>query len=302
MLFLGKTLFNMDDKSKYIQYFIFKSEEEFEFPIQKTLMEDGWFCCLRVGCITVEFNYKTYTITANEREMIYFFVNEGMFFNIISGSPDFQLDVISINHTCLTLAYPYLNSDTNVQISYSVLLCSNQMDENIRDLFINIFNQLELVSKNCNELLDYEKMVTGLIVYALIVYCNAISKWRKAQGLNIADKLIDSQVQSYQIMNNLSLIMDEPDSLQHRDVQYFAKRLNISVRYFFNVCKQETGMTPKEFINDIIISELKHILLTTNLSLQQITLKYDFPDQSAFTQFFRRNTGMTPSEFRHQHK
>lgn len=293
----------MEDGSNYIQHIEFSGDTEYEFPIYKPLMDDGWLCCLAQGSIVVELNYKKYTLTASENEMVYFLVNEGMFFSILSASSNLQLNIMSISHTCLTWAYPYLGSEANVHVSYPILLTSTQVETPLKDMLISTYNQMKLVFENSGDLLEYEKMLTGLIVYMLIVYSNVVSKWRETQGVHLKDRLgIESQTQSYQIMNNLAMIFDEPESMQHREVQYYADRLHISVRYFYNVCKQETGMTPKDFINDIIISEIKHTLLTTNLSIQQLTLKYAFVDQSAFTQYFRRNTGMTPTEFRSQHK
>lgn len=287
------------EKAEILQQFVFKGEDGYEFPIQKPLMEDCWFCCLREGRITVNFNHKEYTITANRKQKIYFLINEGMFFSILSGSGNFHLQVIEIAHNCLTRCYAFLSSDANLQIVYTTLVTSKQMNSVAKNLFRSTFQQFELLISGCDTLKEYNTQTTSLIVFTFCSYANAISQWRKDQGLEDNGNL-QSQTQSYQIMNNLSKLFDETDSIQHREVQYFANRLNISVRYFFNVCKQETGMSPKEFINDIIISDIKHTLLTTNLSLQQLTFKYAFSDQSALTQYFRRNTGLTPSEFRRQ--
>lgn len=291
------------DESNYIDSIVFNKENYQEYPIQKIMMDDGWFCHLKSGSVVVDFNYKKYNLNVNEEGDIYFYVNEGIFFSIDSGSDDYQLEIKAISHTCLTRAYPYLGSDANIQICYSMLIKSSQMEMEIRELFVNSYKQLQLVYGNRETLGDYEKMAVGLLVHTLLVFSNAISMWREKQGLHLSERLgVDSKTQSYQIMNNLALIFDEPEAIQHREVQYYADRLNISVRYFFNVCIQETGMTPKKFINDIIVSDIKHTLMTTNLSLQQLTLKYAFSDQSALTQYFRRNTGMTPTEFRICHR
>ncbi|MBR3947358.1 MAG: AraC family transcriptional regulator, partial [Bacteroidales bacterium] len=66
--------------------------------------------------------------------------------------------------------------------------------------------------------------------------------------------------------------------------------------------KKETGKTPKDFINETIIGEIKNALLTTEMSHQQIADRFGFPDQSAFGQFFKRQEGISPSEFRKMYK
>ena len=40
------------------------------------------------------------------------------------------------------------------------------------------------------------------------------------------------------------------------------------------------------------------LLRTTNLTMQEIALRLDFPDQSFFSRYFKKNTGMTPAEYR----
>jgi AraC-like DNA-binding protein len=87
-----------------------------------------------------------------------------------------------------------------------------------------------------------------------------------------------------------------------RDVSFYAKKLCISERYLSKLCKAETGKTPKILINQSLIGEIKNALLTTEMSHQQIADRFGFPDQSAFGQFFKRQEGISPSEFRKKYK
>ena len=59
-----------------------------------------------------------------------------------------------------------------------------------------------------------------------------------------------------------------------------------------------TGHTPKELIDTRCIQEIKMLLRTTDLTMQEIALRLDFPDQSFFSRYFKKNTGMTPAEYR----
>jgi len=61
-------------------------------------------------------------------------------------------------------------------------------------------------------------------------------------------------------------------------------------------------MTPKESIDYFVTGTAKRLLLSEDLNNQQIADKLNFPDQSTFGQFFKRNVGMSPSEFRKKYK
>ena len=74
--------------------------------------------------------------------------------------------------------------------------------------------------------------------------------------------------------------------------------MHITVRHLFKVCKGETGHTPKEILDDFVVGDIQHMLLTTELTFQQLADRFDFPDQSAFGQYFKRHTGLSPSKFR----
>jgi AraC family transcriptional activator of pobA len=67
------------------------------------------------------------------------------------------------------------------------------------------------------------------------------------------------------------------------------------------VVKETIHITPKQMIDYYLTALIKKTLLTTSLTFQQIADKLNFTDQSAMGQFFKRNTGMTLSEFRNKH-
>ena len=87
-------------------------------------------------------------------------------------------------------------------------------------------------------------------------------------------------------------------SSTRRDVQFYADQLCITTRYLSSILQDLTGHTPKELIDSRCIQEIKMLLRTTNLTMQEIAFRLDFPDQSFFSRYFKKNTGMTPAEYR----
>lgn len=85
---------------------------------------------------------------------------------------------------------------------------------------------------------------------------------------------------------------------RQREVKYYADRLCISTRYLSSVVQTLTGYTPKMLIDERCVQEIKMMLRTTNDTMQEIAFKLDFPDQSFFTRYFKKHTGMIPAEYR----
>lgn len=288
---------------KQLKLYEFNDSVINELPIVKPIMDEGWFCKLSIGSIIVRYNYKDYVIEATEGNPVCFLVVDGNDFTIESVSDQFDLIVVSVHHNVLSEVYPYLGSEANMSIAIDFLISTHEMNKNLSDLINQSLVHLKMLSASLDFLIETDSTVRQLIIYCMFLFHNGIKEWKQKQNHILGERLdLDSHTQSYKLMSRLFDIFNDPDSFCHRDAKYFSDRLNISARYFYQVCVKETGMTPKDFINDVILSEIKHTLLTTSFSFQQISHKFGFSDQSGFTQYFRRNVGVTPSEFRAQHK
>lgn len=89
---------------------------------------------------------------------------------------------------------------------------------------------------------------------------------------------------------------------ENRCIGFYAEKLNMSSRYLYKIIHNTCHITPKQLIDDVVISLVKQSLLTENLNNQQISDKFGFSDQSAFGQYFKRCTKQSPSEFRQRNK
>ena len=81
-------------------------------------------------------------------------------------------------------------------------------------------------------------------------------------------------------------------------VQDYADLLNISARTLTKYVSQSTHCSPLQIINDRIVLEAKRQLQHTSLNIKEIGYGLGFEDPSYFVKFFKRLTGMMPSEFR----
>lgn len=77
-----------------------------------------------------------------------------------------------------------------------------------------------------------------------------------------------------------------------------ALSLNLSVNYFGDLIKAETGISAKEHIHDYVINKAKSMLLASNDGIGQIaySLGYEYPQ--GFNKLFKARVGISPKQFR----
>ncbi len=83
-----------------------------------------------------------------------------------------------------------------------------------------------------------------------------------------------------------------------RDVGFYAQKLNITSRYLSSVVQAVSGETTKDIIDRHVIVEMKILLKNTNLTIQEISNRMKFADQSFFGRYFKKHTGMSPLQYR----
>lgn len=86
--------------------------------------------------------------------------------------------------------------------------------------------------------------------------------------------------------------------LVSREVLFYANELGVSSGYLNEVCNEVSGHSAKAIIDSAVTARLKYELSYTTKSVQELADDFNFPSQSYFTRYYKRMTGLTPSEFR----
>ena len=81
-------------------------------------------------------------------------------------------------------------------------------------------------------------------------------------------------------------------------VNEYAGMLAITPNHLTQTVTLLTGKTTSQIIKAKQVLEIKRLLVHTNLSVTEIAGRLNFPDQSYFTRFFKRESGNTPLQYR----
>jgi len=163
-----------------------------------------------------------------------------------------------------------------------------QLDERSSSAIENYFNM-------CHSMLEYkdENPNTEEALRLLTKVLFLMMGWfihKDAFAKDIADR------GSEKVNQFLTLV--KKNYSEHRDVEYYAVKMNMTAKYLSAVVKKTSGKTPLEWIENYVILDAKAQLSSTLNTIQQITYNLNFPSQSFFGRYFKRATGMSPSEYR----
>jgi len=86
---------------------------------------------------------------------------------------------------------------------------------------------------------------------------------------------------------------------RERSVGYYANQLCITPKYLSSLIKRISGRSVSEWIDSFVILEAKALLKYSDKSIQEIAYYLNFPNQSFFGSYFKRITGMSPSQYKH---
>lgn len=83
-----------------------------------------------------------------------------------------------------------------------------------------------------------------------------------------------------------------------RSVGFYARQLCITPKYLTTLIKRISGKSVSGWIDNYVILEAKTLLKYSNMSVQEIAYYLNFPNQSFFGSYFKRNAGMSPSQYK----
>ena len=197
-------------------------------------------------------------------------------FSVISVSKDFTPLIIAGNvsvmdtgivYDTLLIKLPDVEKhlvETFFSLAIEMLNLRSPKEKAIKHLFLSLFHFSTELYRQINDIVVGEK--------------------KKSASERIMEQFIH-------------LIME--DGGVRRDIQFYAKKLQVTPNYLSIVVKKETSSTVSQWCNRRLALEAQMLLKASrNLSLSEISDMLGFHNPSQFGTFFKKETGMTPMEYR----
>ena len=158
----------------------------------------------------------------------------------------------------------------------------------IKKLFHNAIE--ELLTRDYGYDIKFQALVTSLLIEILRI-------WRE-NGFDT-----DNIAMISDDMDSLYTILPYIDKHSHEPikVEALAEKCHMSYSYFAKKFHELYGQSCKDYIDFIRLSKVKDLLLFTNFDLNYISQETGFSDCSHLIRSFKKNTGITPKQFRIQH-
>jgi AraC family transcriptional activator of pobA len=83
----------------------------------------------------------------------------------------------------------------------------------------------------------------------------------------------------------------------HQPVEFYADKLGITAHQLGRLCREELSSSPTAIVNAHLMREAQRDLVYSGLTIKQIAFGLGFSDVAYFSRYFRKQTGVTPTEF-----
>lgn len=160
----------------------------------------------------------------------------------------------------------------------------------IKNVFLNILTET-LEQKS-----EHENMIRAELT-RLFVYLSRFNNKELVQTPSITSL---SEILIFRKKKIISDIKNFMENNLNRDINLdeIASNFYISLPHLSRLFKEATGTAPKLYLNSLRLSKAKDLLESTDMDIKSIAASVGFSDIHYFYRVFRKETAITPGEYR----
>ena len=172
------------------------------------------------------------------------------------------------------------------------------LDGHLRDFQLHLQNDEIKFYDTMHEMLTHYSIeqassgqVTLHLVSALLWYVNHLWSQHEQSGR-------EGQSREQQLFTDFVQLVSQY-APAHHTIDFYASRLCLTPRYLSTIISRVSGKSAKQWIDDALVTRIKIDLKHSDKSVASIADDLNFPNPAFMTKFFKRMTGINPTQFRH---
>lgn len=238
------------------------------------------FC--RKGTANIEIDLIPYEIVANTQLIII----AGSIVHNISNSDDFKISYITFKHEVYDEATAQLEPSFTFFLKEYPCVQLGEKRINKMNYLVEAMEDFYNEKTNCFRVKIFKNNIQSFL----------LDVYDKTRTLFKIDKSEEVGRREELFIKFIHLI--HKYCPQQREVGFYAEKLCITSRYLSSITQNIADKSAKYIIDKHTIQRIKIMLKYSNMSIQDISYELNFPDQSFFSRYFKKHTGMSPLEYR----
>ncbi len=176
--------------------------------------------------------------------------------------------------------------DTNIFVYSRFTPVINVSGEKLEDFG----SHFRFIDKERRERGRYRTHIIKSLIYALLLELTA--EYEEHYDTGSRDRIRDES------LSDSFFRLLAANFREHRSVSWYADRLNLTPKYLSQIVRNNTGRGILDWLHESVMIEAKMLLKTSGMTVQQISEQLNFSSPSAFVQFYRKHSGLTPGKER----
>lgn len=159
---------------------------------------------------------------------------------------------------------------------------------------MTLFHSIVTVIKGKENKKYHREVMESLLRCLVYIYLSIVEEEMKK--MNEKDVIADRQ----ELLFTRFLGLLEQNNGKLRKINEIAELMNITPKYLSSSLKKVSGKNAQYWVHLTTTKAIIHQLKYTDKSIKEIAFGLGFPDLSFFGKFFKKQTGMSPKEYRKQ--
>ena len=141
---------------------------------------------------------------------------------------------------------------------------------------------------------NYDEFSSGIIRNALHILIYRLFRIKVKQGITLSEhKYVSIFIQFQRLV--------EESCFQTKKTLDYANLMGCTPKTLNNVCKAIVDKSSKMIIDEILVTQIKRLLINTSMSITEIAYTSGFDEPTNMYKYFKKHANFTPETFRRSH-